>query len=908
MKSFFATATIIFLAFILSLFTNIGVTAQSINPTPKCGFACVDGSGNSSYTVPCGYNNCSAQGGAAAYCSSLGNGNTLQTLSCCQDRCAGDFFQSPPGCTEASGNPNYGCMLYKEKIACNNACSDGNSILVPTPSERDCTTMTPDYCGSPAKKCCADTMCNSTPVTWENTCTPVAGQYGQVDGIVYGTCGATETTCGDVIKITSSCISGTFATNYSGQYYCGNKPRGSTPSNSPSQNSFIGVNTPVTCTITQTGGASRVNSATYGSACGGTSSSATPVSFKVSCNSGQVGADNKAWRHTITHNSALGTISAEQATGNSEQVNYDLNFSIKYNDSGAGVEGTDNISIKICDGGANYQTPWANQAQYNLPEYCQTVNATIQVDTRPPYLGFDISIKDAKTIITTLTAQDTNLVSHSYFCTKVDFTKVSKDQFDKIYTPNSTTTCTGVDGNGASAQSFVDNPILMSQNVSSKDVRTIEYSFKDNVKNQIEPFRITYKDTTSGWKAVDSFCNSFVAASTIPPLGYQDLRNGKSLDVGSPWLQTKGGKVYSQNGVNYTINDIDADTCKVTDNSGNPLLTQIDGVQYKCPEANDDYTSTFHFTSLAATNSPRASKYGELFFQSKLGKITDIDKWTGGLNNTYYDYFKNNIEKNANFYKSSLRPGGTCDSSGYRKLYLISNSITLNGGGNIVSSILSNPAQRLINTAEGNIYQPLGSLTSCDSGNKAIFINGDLTINTPSSSWDVVENTVVLVSGDVIINGNIVKSTQNSSLLIISKGNVEILAGKYSSEGKTAEEYPGYDILDVGILSDAKITSYKDAPGPVWDGLLVNGFLIASGMCPNDRKSPLFTDGKISALVKVAHSGKCESKFGRDLLLLQNFIAPSESIVYDPAILVNLSDVIGHRPRFNIQEDYDPRL
>jgi len=885
MKSFILlTATIV----LSIVFTFTTINAQTVSAPPKCSFACVDGAGNQSYTVPCSSGACGSQSGAVAYCSALGNGSTFQSLACCQDRCAGDFFPSPPGCFEAPGNPDYGCMLYKEKIACNNVCADGPAILIPTPDERNCTTNPVDYCGSPDKKCCADTMCNATTVTWESICTPEPGKTGEaVNGIVKGTCGATETTCGDVIQVTSTCFGNTLSSNYAGAYFCSNKPISNSPNNPPQYNSYIGVNSDVTCTITQTSGASRVNSSTYGAACGGISGSATPVSFKVSCTSGNVGADNRAWRHTIVHNTSLGALVQNASTPSSLAQTYEANFSIQYNDSGAGVEGTDAISVTVCDGGSAYNTPWSNQPQYNLPEYCKSVSANIQVDTRPPYLGFDISIKDAKTVVTTLTAQDTNLTTHSYFCSKVAFEKVVTNQFDKIFTPGSSTTCAGVDGNGTDATDYIANPKLVTQAVGTKDVRTIEYSFKEDVKNQIESFRLTYSDRTSGWRASDSFCNSFVAASTIPPLGYQDLRQGKSLDVGSPWLQTKGGKVYSQNGVNYTINDIDATTCKVTDNSGNPLLTQIDGVTYKCPEANDDYSSTFYFTSLAGTNSPRASKYGEIFFQSNLGKITDIDKWSGGLNNTFYDYISDNIKSNANYYKSSLRTKGTCYSNGIRKVYTIAGSATVSGDGDIVSAILGqNSTQRMIRTDDIVSYAGIGGLGACDSGDKAIFVNGNLNITTPTNSWTVNSNAVIVVSGDVNINGNIVKSDINSNLLIVSKGNVEILAGKYSS----------------------KITTYKDDAGPVWDGLLVNGFLIASGMCPNDRGTPLFTDGKISSLIRISHSGKCESKFGRDLLLLQNFIAPSESIVYDPSIMLNLSDVIGHRPKFILQEDHDPRL
>jgi hypothetical protein len=875
--------------------TPSAIFAQTITPVPRCSFACVDGSGNSSYTVGCSSSACGVQAGAVAYCSSLGNGNTFQSLSCCQDRCAGAFFQSPPGCYEATPeNPKYGCRLYKEKIACNNACADGAAILVPTPSERNCTTNPVDYCGTPAEKCFEDKCCEETQIVWENTC-EINGGTGQVNGIVRGRCGPTETTCGNSKTVYATCD--------------GNLPAtGSCPSinNPPSYSSYIGVNSPVSCTITQTAGNTRVNSSTFGNSCAGISSAATPVTFHVSCSSGPIGADNRAWRHTIVHNNGIGSIATENATSSSGQVNYNVNFAIKYIDSGVGVEGTDNISVQVCDGGSNYQTPWSNQAQYNLPEYCQTVNATIQVDTRPPYLGLDISIKDAKTVSTKFTASDTNLVSHSYFCTKVGFTKVPSDQFDKIYTPNSTTTCTNVNSEGVDAKPFVDNPILMTQSVNTRDERVIDYSFKEDVKNQIEPFRLTFEDKTNGWNAFDSFCNSYVASTSIPPLGYQDLRNGKSLDVGSPWLQTKGGKVYSQNGVNYTLNDIDANTCKVTDNSGNELLTQIDGVTYKCPEANDDYTSTFYFTSLAATNSPRASKYGEILFKSNLGKITNIDKWSGGTSSTVYDYFKRTILRNANFYKSNLKGNSVCASSGIRKVYRTNAPANISGSGDLVSNLLTqNSFERMVFDDSAN-YVQLSGLGNCDLGDKAIFIEGNLNIEKPTSVWNVNSNTVIMVSGDVFINPDI-RKTANNSLLIIAKGNIEILGGNYASNGKTPNDYPGYDVLDLGMVTDAKITTSKDAPGPVWDALLINGMVFATGMCPNDRGYPLYQDGLLSSLIRVGHSGKCESKFGRDLLLLQNFVAPSESIVYDPSILTNLASIIGYRPKYDITEIYDPR-
>lgn len=888
---FFKIIFFIFSVIFFSFF-NFNIYAQTITPVARCGYACVDGSGNKSMTVACSSSACGFSD--AGYCSALGNGSTFTQLSCCQDSCAGAFFQSPAGCVEKAGSPEFGCKSYTESIACNNACADGAPTLVPTPSTRDCTTNPIDYCGSPAKKCNPDTTCKSATITWDNVCNYPAGSTGEnVNGTVNGTCGPSDLTCGSKLPITNAKCFGGY-------------PAGSSQ---PPINQYIGVNSPVNCTIVQTQGTTRFNSAQFGANCAGITSCKFPASFKVNCSSGTSPRDNKNWNYTVTHNTTLGELITSHGTDPNDQTNFEANISIKYLHGGIGVEGTDNISVKVCDGGSDYQSSWANQPQANLPEYCSTVTATIFVDTRPPHLGFSIDVKDAKTIETTLTAQDTNLKTHSYYCSNVAFSNALDNQFDKIITPNDSTTCPGVTPAGTDAADYVANPKLVTHPVSGVDKRVIDYTFKENVKDQLNSFKITYKDSTTGWSAEDTFCNVFTASTTIPPLGYQDLRNGVSIDVGSPWLQTKGGRAYSQNGVNYTINDIDPTTCKVTDNTGNPLLTQLEGGTYVCPEARDDYSSTYFFLGENSSNSPRASKYGEVFIKSKLGKVTNMDVWSAGKSPTYYEYFLKSINEYKNNYKSGLRiDSGSCGNSQVRRYYNVNSSVTLNGGGDIITSILGSGAQRLLRTNTDEVYQPHSSIDGCDNGNKAIVINGNLTINTPVTSWGYSQNTILLVSGDVNLNGDILKNNTNSSLLIVARGNVNILSGKYSSEGKTANDYPGYDRLDLGIVSDGKVTTSKDDAGPVWDGLKVNGFVIASGMCPNDRGDPLYNSGALSSYTNLTHSGTCSSTFGRDLLLLQNFIAPSESIEYDPTILLNLSNVLGYRQIFDSATKYNPAL
>lgn len=518
---------------------------------------------------------------------------------------------------------------------------------------------------------------------------------------------------------------------------------------------------------------------------------------------------------------------------------------------------TVDISLAVPDGLARA----SRNITVNISDNITTapVNVTHLIDTSLPLVEREVSVTSATLLKVVHSATDDfQLKSHALYCggtayssdtstnsnfiseTKSDGTTYLGSQqiagyFDAV---SNVKTCNGSFSSGNNNDYQVFNTSAVS------DTRSTYYLLDDNaIKNQNEPISITFgngKDSSSlgRWYAEDSFCNLPATSPTT------------TVDIGSPWLQTKGGNTYVQgtNGFsrldpdiqayNYTVNNVSIapdpnnpalNICSSTIGSvtNNNLKTFINTRNTKsnaalssyvnrinqCPEKDDSYVSTYALSSNEENsntgprgNPDRFSKITQAatFYTHKLN---DVSKYTGGDKNLY-DYLSKLIETSGILGYTNT---GTAITD--------SNSPLYNGSGlsikTISNSVSVDPAsdKDLIKAIDPDVVENVS-----DKKVNVYKITGNLNVkhNTLANdgAWNINKNSILLVDGDVILEPDIIKNT--GSLVIVAKGSIVIGNGSYKSENLTSAQvlagtaYPLYDRIDAFLITDGKLVTLPD--------------------------------------------------------------------------------------------------
>lgn len=808
-------------------------------------------------------------------------------------------------------------------------------------------------------------VCNPNPsclgvsdanISWSDICNPDPGT-NWLDGTQTGTC---DGGCGTQGNKTRRCsVSDRPRDNGNPDYISIlSKYNSLTPSertqaqvnNNWGSNGLIGKNSPVVCSdIVRVIGKAKVNSSTFSdNTCiqnSGNDISNGEVEFEMICTSGDNMNDNKNWNYVIRTNNI--TITSDQLTANTSVSNgignvrmtnkpminigtrFVVRFGITYNEDIPRRD--DNITVTVNDGGSAYNSIWQNQSQYQA-QLSDSKNITQTLDTRSPHIDLALNITAVDKFDATFRAQDASgLLTHAYYCSPsnppspvVAPNQANQSGYISLYKNNPFRQLTDnqilnySSNNNCNFNSVISGNDWVVKTLANQlsDERKITYTLVDKISDQTEPFVIHFgngygsasvppiNQNISDWYAIDNFCNRTDASDTFnTSYSGTDVSRGVKLDVGSPWLQTLDGNVfasgenqivknlYNDRNINfknniagystifdYSINDIVTNTNLCDVSSRDNYI--FDNKPNTCPNENDDFVSTLYSINVKnspTTNISRLSKFNLDYVRRKT-EIFNVEKFTESKFVSYFDYFKDIILKNKNSYKSSIRGVGNCS-----RYYTFNGNLSLSGGGNISDSLIALTKRNDIN---GQIIVDISD--TCNNGVRAIFVDGDLNIN--SGNWNINTSTLILVSGNTYINPDITKVNVDNNLLIVSKGNIELLGGTYKSQALNINQYPLYDRIDAYMISDGKLITYKDnlgiaAAGKVWDGLKINGGLFIT----NDN-------------------GNTVSSFGRDLVLTQNFIAPSEIIRYDPSIYKSFGKLLGVKSEYSIKEvGYDPR-
>lgn len=387
---------------------------------------------------------------------------------------------------------------------------------------------------------------------------------------------------------------------------------------------------------------------------------------------------------------------------------------------------------------------------------------------------------------------------------------------------------------------------------STSDTRSTYYLLDENkLKNQNEPYEITFGDGKDGsalgrWYAEDNFCNLPATSPTT------------TVDVGSPWIQTKGGNAYVQgnNGTrlpggtfayNYTVNNVNITTdpnnpglniCTATKSltndqvktylgsknqkSSGTLSSYVNRIN-QCPENTDTYASSYVMSSAeeSSSNGPRGGDRSSKINQESIEynhKLNNISNYTGGDNNLF-DYITKTINTAgiAGYYATGTQVTDT-------------NSELVNESSQLVIKTYSGPTALTINPDAESGNDLLGIMDALISGpavnGNAVSVyqinNADLIINhnsanLPSEAWEINRNAIILVDGDVYLEPDIIKKQGN--LVIAAKGSIVIGNGKYKSASQTKEQvaagtaYPLYDQIDAFLIADGKVITLPDKGG-----------------------------------------------------------------------------------------------
>lgn len=103
-------------------------------------------------------------------------------------------------------------------------------------------------------------------------------------------------------------------------------------------------------------------------------------------------------------------------------------------------------------------------------------------------------------------------------------------------------------------------------------------------------------------------------------------------------------------------------------------------------------------------------------------------------------------------------------------------------------------------------------------------VAGDLRIN---SGFVCNKPTLFLVEGATNIEPDVTSPDSADGCMIVSKGDITVLAGDYKSSGST---YPKYDIIEAYMITDGAVKiPAQDSSQSVKDGLLVHGSMLGFG-------------------------------------------------------------------------------
>ncbi|QQR93633.1 hypothetical protein IPJ91_00560 [bacterium] len=426
------------------------------------------------------------------------------------------------------------------------------------------------------------------------------------------------------------------------------------------------------------------------------------------------------------------------------------------------------------------------------------------------------------------------------------------------------------------------------------------------------------------WSAVDMFCNWRGGDNSV-----------STLSVGNPWMNTIGGNLFLKGAFNQFENH-PYELPSINFSIPKSIAERYGGSQ------NTDLT-TYIARSENIDLGQNVSK-NDMTFASNGESLLDVYKFTKGRYESLYDYFKN-LFGTVNRYDK--RSEIYCGNDSNKSLYLKTNP-----NYNNVWIFNQSIEDYLLHGTDGNGHQTwldnesntLLRDSDCIGNAKAIVVevNGNLQMRNHNDErnspiYASTKPIIFLVDGNLTIDENIEKRNGNTIMFVV-KGDVIIYGGKSRSmfDSKTVTQEPSSDTIDATFFVDGKfitmpddgeshningvdyngqtqfVADYPDmypnvADGEtvIWDSLKIKGSVIVSGLCPNQRSAPIYNaDGTLR------QSGiQCKSHFGRDLILVQNFLYPAESIIYDPAYLFDFKNLLKGVPPFNIRETgYDPFL
>lgn len=259
----------------------------------------------------------------------------------------------------------------------------------------------------------------------------------------------------------------------------------------------------------------------------------------------------------------------------------------------------------------------------------------------------------------------------------------------------------------------------------------------------------------------DRACNSASTTTSVP--------------MGSAWMTTRGGVVYSSGGVNFEI-------FPLTGHSG--------------------------FSADAYWLAPFA------FYKDEADVTTElVSSSTSSINALLYP--TKGTTRSLNHFDVNNRVGYWFDFLKQKSLEQIagdpSKYVTLNYSANLNTSSTSSALN------DGSI--------ACDV-NKHCIVNvaGNLGLN---SGFVCDAKTTFLVTGTTNIEPDITASGFAQGCIIVSKGDITISDGTYKSGSST---YPKYDIIEAFMISDGKINiPLVDSASSIRDGLLIHGSILGFG-------------------------------------------------------------------------------
>jgi len=241
------------------------------------------------------------------------------------------------------------------------------------------------------------------------------------------------------------------------------------------------------------------------------------------------------------------SVSSFTATGNT----YTNNITIIWPDGIPYASRT--VKMWITDGTADNT---CGNVESSTPT-CAYQTQTYTVDTSLPLLEREVTV-DSSTLLKVVhkTTDDYQLKSHAVYCGPTAYSdstssnsafiterRLSSDGLSYSYIGSQQIAgYFGADPNiktcdGSFLSSNVDD-FKTFATTSTSDTRSTYYLLDENsLKNQNEPYEITFGDGKDGsalgrWYAEDSFCNMPASSPST------------TVDIGSPWIQTKGGNAY----------------------------------------------------------------------------------------------------------------------------------------------------------------------------------------------------------------------------------------------------------------------------------------------------------------------------------------------------------------------------